>query len=117
MKNKTSVVTHTHAHARTHTYIYRYHTMTDVYTEALLPTLHQMMTVFRYGFGAEVSLPLTQSASVVTHDTIRLCCIDVTLWDCHIYADAVRTLSWIFFMYSLLSEGESARLVKNTYVG
>ena len=59
-------------------------------------------------FGAKVSLPLTQSAPAITRDTTRLCWIVVTLWDCHINADAVRALSWIFFfMYFLLSDGES----------
>ena len=75
--------------------IYRYHTMTDVYTAALLPTKPSSDddSGFRHGFRAEASLPLTQIAPAVTHNTTRLCWIDVTLWDCHIYADAVRALS------------------------
>ena len=99
-------------------YIYRYHTMIDVYTVALLPTKPSSDddSGFRYGFGAEPSLPQTLSAPVVTHDAIRLCWIDVTLWDCHINADAVRALSWIFFIYFLLSDGERPRLVKNAEV-
>ena len=91
------------------------HTIIDVYTAALLPTkpLSDDNSRFRHGFGTEASLPLTHSAPAVTHDTTRLCWIDVALWDCHIYTDAVRALSWIFFMYFLLSGGESSRLVKN----
>ena len=54
---------------------------------------------FRHGFGAEASLPLTQSAPAVSHDTTKLCQIVVTLWDCQIHADAVRAISWIFSMY------------------
>ena len=73
--------------------------MTDVHTAALHPTKPSADddSGFKYGFGAEASLPLTQSAPTITHDTTRLCWIDVTLWDCHIHADAVRALSWIFF--------------------
>ena len=69
--------------------------MTDVYTAALLPTkpLSDDDSGFRHGFGAEASLPLTQSPTAVTHDTTRLCWIDITQWDCHIHADAVRALS------------------------
>ena len=91
--------------------------MTDVYTTALLPVKPSSDdSGFRYGFGAEASLPLTQSAPVVTHDTIRLCWIDITLWSCYIHADAVRVLPWVFFMYFLLPDGESPKLVKNTEV-
>ena len=71
---------------------------------------------FRHGFGAETSLPLTQSAPAVSNYTTRLCQIDVTLWDCQIHADAVRALSWIFFMYFLLSDGGSPWLFKKTEV-
>ncbi len=79
--------------------IYRYHTITDVYTTALLPTKPSSDddSGFSHGFGAEASLPLTKSAPPVTHDTTRLCWIDVTLWDCYIHADAVRALFWMFF--------------------
>ena len=92
--------------------------MTDVYIAALLPTKPSSDddSGFRHGLGAKTSLPLTQSAPVVTHDTTRLCWIDITLWDCYIHANAVRALSWIFFMYFLLSDGERPRLVKNTEV-
>ena len=76
-------------------YVYRYLTMTDVYTAALLPTKPSSDddSRFRHGFKAEASLPLTQSPPAVTHNTTRLCWIDVTLCDCHILADAVRALS------------------------
>ena len=92
--------------------------MTDAYTAALLPTKpsSDCDSRFRHVFRAEASLPVTHSASAVTHDTTGLCRIDVTLWDFHIHADAVRALSWIFFMHFLLSDGESPRLVKNTEV-
>ena len=95
-----------------------YHTMTDVYTAASLLTSPSSDddSGCRHGFGVKASLSLTQSAPVVTHDTTRLYWIDVTLWDYHIHADAVSTLSWNSFMYFLLSDGESPRLVKNTEV-
>ena len=96
----------------------RYHTITDVYTTALLLTKPSSDddSGFRYGFGAEASLPLTLSAPAVSHETSRLCQIVVALWDCQIHADAVRALSWIFSMYFLLSDGGSPRLVKNMVV-
>ena len=103
-------------------YIYRYHTITDVYTTALLLTKplsddgFGLRHGFRHGFGAKASLPLAQSAPAVSHDITRLCLIVVALWDCQIHADAVRALSWIFFMYFLLSNGGSPRLVKKTEV-
>ena len=95
----------------------RYHT-TAVCTIALLLTKPSSDDDFgfRHGLGAEASLPLAQNVSVVSHDTTRLCQIVVTQWDCHIYADAVRALSWIFSMYFLLSDGGSPRLVKKTEV-
>ena len=102
----------THTHIYIYIYIYSYPTMTDVYTAALLPTKLSSDDNFgfRHGFGAEASLPQTQSLLVVTHDTTRLCWIDVILWDCHIHADAFRVLSWIIFMYFLLSDGESPKI-------
>ena len=53
----------------------RYHTITDVYTTALLLTKPSSDddSEFRHGFGAEASLPLTQNAPAVSHDTTRLC--------------------------------------------
>ena len=73
--------------------------MTVVFTEAWLPTKPSSDddSGFRHGFGAEVSLPLTQSTPAVTHDITRLCWIVVTLWDCHIHADAVKALSCFCF--------------------
>ena len=67
--------------------------MTEVYTAALLPTKPSSEDNFgfKHGFVAEGSCLQTKNASVVTHNTTRLCWIYVTLWDCHIYADAVRT--------------------------
>ena len=94
----------------------KYHAITDACTTAWIPTKPSSNddSGFRHGFGAEASLPLAQSAPAVSHDTTRLCQIVVTLWDCHIHADAVRALSWIFSMYYLLSDGGSRRLVKKT---
>ena len=94
----------------------RYHTITDVYTTVLLLTKPSSDddSGFRHNFGAEASLPLTQSAPAVSHDTTKHCQIFVALWDCQIHADAVRALSWIFSMYFLLSDGGSPRLVKKT---
>ena len=77
-------------------YIYRrYHAITDVYTTALLLTKPSSDddSGFSYGFGTEASLPQAQSAPAVSHDTTRLCQIVVALWDCQIYANAVRALS------------------------
>ena len=94
------------SNAKSCLYIYsRYHTMTDVCTTVLLPIKNSSddNSGFRHGFGAEGSLPLAQSTPVLSHDTTRLCQIVVTLWDGHMLADAVRTLSWIFSMYFLLT--------------
>ena len=76
--------------------------MTDVYTAALHPTnlSSDDNSGFMHGFGTEASLPLTQSTPAVTHDTTRLCCIDVILWERHIHTDAVRALSRIFLCIS-----------------
>ena len=35
---------------------------------------------FRLGFGAEASLPQTQSASAVPHDTARLCGLSIYMY-------------------------------------
>ena len=87
-------------------YVYMYHTITDVYTTALLSKKPSSDddSGFRHVFGAEASSPLTQSAPTVSHDTTRLCQIVVTLWDCHIHANVVRALSWIFCISSCLME-------------
>ena len=79
--------------------IYRYPTMTDVCTAVLLPTkpTSNNDSGFRHSFEAETSLPLTQSAPAVTHDTTRLCWIVFTQINCHIHADVVRALSCFFF--------------------
>ena len=53
--------------------------MTHVYTAVLLPTKHSSDddSGIKHGFGAEASLPLTQSTPAVIHDTTRLSWIDV----------------------------------------
>ena len=81
----------------------KYPTMTDVCIAVLLPTKPSSDddSRFRHGFRVETSLLLTQSGPAVTHDTIILCWIVVTQCDCHIHADVVRALSWVFFMYLL----------------
>ena len=85
------VYVHIYAYIYIYIYIYRYHTMSDVYTVALLPTKPSFDddSGFRHGFRAEASLPLTQNTPAVTHDTTRLCWIAITHWDCHIHVDAV----------------------------
>ena len=100
-------------------YIYRrYHTITDVYTTALLLTNPSSNddSGIRHGFRAEASLPLAQSAPAVSHDTTRLCQIVVALWDCQIPADAVRALSWIFTMYFLLYADSQTLLLSKIYI-
>ena len=100
-------------------YIYnRYHTITDVYTTALLLTKPSSFddSGFRHGFGTEVSLPLTQRAPAVSHDSTRFCQIVVALWGCQIHAYPVRALTWIYSMYFHLSDGGSPRIVKKTEV-
>ena len=96
----------------------RYYTITDVWITSLLPTKSSSDddSGFRHSFGTEASLPLAQSTPAVYDDTTKLRLIVVTLWDCHIHTDAVKTLSWIFFMYFLLADGGSPRLVKNAKV-
>ena len=93
-----------------------HHTITDVCTIALLPTKPLLDDDFgsRHGFGTKAPLPLAQSTPAVSHVTKRFCQIVVTLWDCHIRADAVRALSWISFMYFHLSDGGSPRLFTKT---
>ena len=71
---------------------------------------------FRHGFGAEASLPLTQGAPAVSHNTTRLYWMVFNLYECHIHSDAVTVLFWIFFIYSLFFAGESLSLVKNVEV-
>ena len=98
--------------------MYRYHTVTDVCTTAFLPIkpLSDYDFGFRHDFGAEASLLLAQSAPAVSHDTTRLCQNVNTLWNCHIHANTVTALSWIFSKYFLFSDGGSPRLVKKTEV-
>ena len=75
------VCIYTYIYVCIYMYVYsRYHTITDVYTTALLLTKPSSDddSGFRHGFRAEASLPLAQSASAVSHDTTRLCQIAVT---------------------------------------
>ena len=67
---------------------------------------------FRHGFGPKASLPLTQGAPAVSHNTNRLYWMVYDLYECHIRSDAVTALFWIFFIYSLFFAGESMSLVK-----
>ena len=80
-----------------------YHTITDVYTTAWLLTKPSSDddSGFRNGFGAEASLPIAQSTPAVSHDTTKLCQIDVALWDYKIYADAVRVWD-LFYIFPLV---------------
>ena len=71
---------------------------------------------FRHGFGAEASLPLTQGAPAVSHNTTRLYWMVFNLYKCHIHSDAVTALFWIVFIYSLFFAGVSPILVKNVEV-
>ena len=69
---------------------------------------------FRHAFGAEASLPLTQGAQAVSHNTTRLYWMVFDLYECHIRSDAVTLLFWVFFfIYSLFFAAESPSLVKN----
>ena len=54
---------------------------------------------FRHGFGAEASLPLTQGAPAVFHNTTGLYWMVFDLYECHIRSDVVTVLFWIFFLY------------------
>ena len=69
---------------------------------------------FKQGFGAEVSLPLTQGAPAVSHNTTRLYWMVFNLYKCR--SDAVTALFWIVFIYSLFFAGESPILVINVEV-
>ena len=72
--------------------------MIFIHQHCFQQSLPQMMTLGSgMVLGPEALLPLTQSAPAITHDTTRLCWIDVTLWDCYIHSDAVRALFWMFF--------------------
>ena len=90
-------------YTHTHTYIYIYiererevDTMTTVWTAALLPTKPSSDddSGFTHGFGAWSIITTIPERPM---DITRLCWIVITLWDCHIHADAVRALFWIFF--------------------
>ena len=90
--------------------------MTDFYTAGLLQTkpLSDDDSGFNHCFEVKASLPQTLSDPPVTHNTTKLCWIIITQWDCHIHTDTVIAfLGSFFFIYFLLSDGESPRLVKN----
>ena len=57
---------------------------------------------FKYGFWAEASLPVTQGAPAVSHNTTRLIWMVFALYECHIHSDVVK--------------GESPSLVKNVEI-
>ena len=52
---------------------------------------------FKHGFRTEASLPLTQGAPAVSHNTTRLYWMVFNRYECHIRSDAVTALFWIFF--------------------
>ena len=90
------------------------YTKTAAYIAVLLPIKSSSNNDpgFRHGFGAEASLPLTQGAPAVSHNTTRLYWMAFVLYKCLIRSDAVIVWFWIFFIYSLFSAGESLCLVK-----
>ena len=71
--------------------------MTDVCTTGLLPTMLSSNddSGFRHGFGAEATLALTHNDPAVVKDTTNFVRLS-SQWDCHIHADVVRALSWVF---------------------
>ena len=97
--------------------------MTDVCRAVLLPTkpLSDDDFGFRHGFGAVVSLLLTQGAQqylliqpgFVWHHSLEIsylcCCSQSLIWELYIYI--------YIYIYILLSDRESPSLVKNVEVG
>ena len=81
--------------------------MITTYTAVLFPAKPSLYndSGLRHGFEPKATLPKTQSTPTVSHDTTSLCWFIVTLWECHIYTDAIKTLYWIFLIYFLLSDG------------
>ena len=109
--------THTHTHTHTHIYIYIYtRTAAKIAVLLRIKSSSNDDSWFRHGLGAEASLPLTHGAPAVSHNTTRLYWMVFDLHECHIRPDAVTVLSWIFFIYSLFSAGQSPSLVKNVEV-
>ena len=82
-------------YTHTHTHTYWYNTM-----HWFQQSFHQMITL---GSGMvledKTSLPLTQSVPAVTHDTTRLCWIDVTLWIAISLVMQLELYLGSFFMY------------------
>ena len=67
---------YTYVHISIYNYMYVYmYTFLYTFLYALLPIKPSSDddSVFRQGFGAEASLPLTQSVPAVTNNTTRLC--------------------------------------------
>ena len=89
-------------------YIYMYAVMLPVKSSS------DVDPVFKHGFGAEASLPLTHGPPAVSHNTTRLYWIVFNVYECHIRSDAVTVFFWIFFIYSLIFV--SPILVKNVVV-
>ena len=72
---------------------------------------------FRHGFGAEASLPLTQGAPAVSHNTTRLYWMVFNLYESHIrFRCSYSLVLNLFFIYSLFFAGVSPILVKNVEV-
>ena len=87
-------------------YIYMYkklYTKTAAKEAVLLPVMSSSDDDpgFSHGFGAEASLPLTQGVPAVYHNITRLYWMVFSLYECHIFSDAVTALFWIFFIYSI----------------
>ena len=53
----------------------------------------------RLSFGAETSLPITQSSLALSHDTNKLWKFVIILWKCHIHVHVVLALFCIFFPF------------------
>ena len=69
-----------------------------------------------YGFGAEASLPLTQGAPAVSHNTTRLYWMVFDLYDALSAQMQLQSYFRSCFIYSLFSAAESLSLVKNVEV-
>ncbi len=94
-------------------FIYRYHTITDVYTTALLLTKPSSDddSGFRHGFEVEVTLLLIQGAPAIPHYTIRFVGLSSL---CRNAVSILIRLSFMLnpfvYVYFLLSVGETSRV-------
>ena len=92
-----------------------YHTISDVYTAALLPTKPSSDDDFRFrhGFGVKASLPLTQRAPAVTHNTTRRHCgIAIsTLMQLEPYVGFFYVLPLVWWRKSKISQEYRVELV------